>query len=204
MSVSGPGRGAAGGPPNCSKALLGAVLILVTGAAMGCEGPAPRERFTSRTLDTADQPEVLQAAEAIFTREFGRVRVDRARGRIESEPLEYQAQRDTGAMRELVGGESTLRRIGTCVVQREGDAVIARVRVDVQRRDTERREVQTSVMAMQGDRLTDRPQDVERGREVSTGQQEVWTPVRRDDALERAILEELRNQFAPAQAATEP
>lgn len=174
------------------------VLLVAALQLIGCESTARVEPMAARSVDSTDVAEVLRAAETILHRQFGQLSIDRSRGKIVTLPVEFESSRDTGAAREVVGAPSRMRRMATCFVQRQGDQIVARCRVDVERRDTDRRDVQVAVMDTNSDRLTDTPNytAADRGAGRTGPQNEVWTHVRRDGVLERAILDELRNQFA--------
>ncbi|MBK8915782.1 MAG: hypothetical protein IPM64_14510 [Phycisphaerales bacterium] len=174
---------------------LSAVGLLL---AAGCAGGPASGGYLSRTIDADDEAVVLASASRIVARELGSAAVDRARGEVRSSPAEVTARRETGAPRELVGGASTLRRTCSLLVGRSGGSVVARVRVDVERRDTQRGQVQSSVMGMNEGRLGDTPSTEASWESDPRG--EIWTRVGRDSSLERAILEELRNEFAPVGA----
>ncbi len=168
-------------------------------AASGCTGPVEEMRATSRVIENADVEEVFFAARAILEREFGRVQVDRAGGRIVSIPVEYMATRASGTARDLIRAPSTLRRVATFVMAPREGGVLARLRVDVERQDTAAREA----VRMQEARLSDSPAytPIERDAATTAGQNMVWTRLRRDTALERALLEELQERFAPPETA---
>jgi hypothetical protein len=71
----------------------------------------------------------------------------------------------------------------------------ARLRVDIERRDTERQ----ALMQPRSYRLGDTPGQetpIEADAATTSEQNTVWTRVRRDRKLERALLDELRDQFA--------
>lgn len=179
---------------------LGSIALLV---AAGCTGPAEEVRATSRVIENVDSEEVFLAAQAILQREFGRVQADRAGGRIVTVPVEYTATTASGTARDLVRAPSTLRRVATFLMTPREGGVVARLRVDVQRQDTAVRETARGG----GDgRLSDSPAytPIERDAATTAGQNVVWTPLRRDTALERALLEELQERFAPPETAPAP
>lgn len=161
----------------------------------GCMDSATMEAEQQRVIRDAEPEEVLTAAAAVLQREFGRVKVDRAAGRITTGPVEFSTERESGTARDLYRGRSTMRRIAQFGVARSGGQTVARLRVDVERRDTERQ----AVMRPRTYRLTDNPGQetpVDDDAATTAEQNSVWTRVRRDRTLERAILDELREQFA--------
>ena len=163
----------------------------LTGCARGLEAPG----YTTRLIDSADRDQVLQAAEVVLRREFGRLTVDREQRRIESDPVEYTSVRDSGTARDLVGARSRMRRIARFVAVRRGKGSLARLRIDLERQDT----AQRAASPPDAYRLSDSPAytPIERDAATTRRQNTVWTKVRRDQRLERALLDELRELFAP-------
>jgi hypothetical protein len=171
---------------------------------LGCTADTLRvEEHQERVIEGADADLVLAAALPLFQREFGRVQVDRLARRIVTQPVEFTTERESGTARDLYRGKSTMRRKADFLVGRRGGAIVARLKVDVERRDTERQ----VVLRPRPQRLGDSP-----GQETAletdgatTGEQNaVWTRVRRDRRLERELLDELRDQCARLTAAVEP
>ncbi len=161
----------------------------------GCADTGTVQALQQRVIDDADPDEVLVAATTILQREFGRCRVDASSRRITTTPIEFTTERESGTARDLYRGRSTMRRSAQLYVARTGGQTVARIRVDVERRDTERQ----TIMQPQGHRLSDNPGQetpIETDAATTAQQNTVWTYVRRDRTLERAILDELREQFA--------
>ena len=172
------------------------LTLMLAGLPAGC-GPSEslRARPQQRVVDAADPDAVLAAAAVILQREFGHVQIDRIGRRIVTAPAEFTTARDSGTARDLYGGRSTMRHIGTLDVGRRDGKVVVRLRIDVQRRDTARQRA----MHPRGHRLSDTPgaeTPITRDAATTERQNTVWTHVRRDRTLERALLEELREQFA--------
>lgn len=181
--------------------LAGWVMVL------GCADRGVIEGQAQRVVPSAAPDEVLAAATTILQREFGRVRVEPGTRQITAGPVEFTTERDSGTARDLVRGRSTMRRQATFSVGRSGGETVARLRIDVERRDTERQ----AVFRPQTHRLSDTPgQETPIFADAATTSEQntVWTPIRRDRALERALLDELREHFArrtaPAEPAPEP
>ena len=86
-------------------------------------------------------------------------------------------------------------RIAHFAVAERGEDTVARLRIDIERQDTTRQE------AFQPDRhrISDAPGQtaIERDAATTTRQNTVWTFVKRDRRLERTLLAELEEQFAP-------
>jgi len=177
--------------PRIALPVLVLAALGLTGCARGLEAPG----YTTRLIETADPDRVLQAAEVVLRREFGRLTVDREQRRIESDPLEYTSARDSGTARDLVGARSRMRRVARFVAARRGSGSLARLRIDLERQDT----AQRAASPPDAYRLSDSPAytPIERDAATTRRQNTVWTKVRRDQRLERALLDELRELFAP-------
>lgn len=179
-----------------ARALCVAVLGLVLWG--GCtDAGAVRAAPAQRVIADAGPEAVLAAAASLLQREFGRVRVDPDARRIVTVPAEFTTGSASGSVRDLYGGRSTMRRVATFDVAQRAGATVARLRIDVERLDTARQRV----MHPRGYRLSDAPgEDTPVARDAATTEEQntVWTRVRRDRSLERALLEELRARFEPA------
>ncbi len=164
----------------------------------GCES-ASRSAVTTagleqRALGDAPPEAVLAEALAILKREFGRAKVDVETRSIETGYVEYSTSRESGAARDLVGGRSVMRRKAVCIIGRRGEVTVARMRIDVERRDTE----QQSITQPRGAPFGDSPGQqsaIDRDAATTTSQGIVWTPVRRDFQLEKQLLAELQEKF---------
>jgi hypothetical protein len=176
------------------------VLIGLGGCAEGTTTVGvPRER----AIRDVDPDRVLTEAAVILQREFGRVHVDRAARRIMTVPVEYTTERESGTARDLVRGRSVMRRTANFNVGQRGGAAIARLQIDIERKDTERQ----TVMQPRGHRLGDTPGEetpIDRDAATSERQNTVWTQVRRDTKLETALLAELQDRCARLTADSEP
>ncbi len=171
-------------------ALTALTLIGLTGCAVERE----RVGFTAREINDAAPEEVLAAAKPVLQREFGRMRYEPSRGRLVCGPSEYVSTTGTGTLSDVYHGRTTLRRTATFATGTRGPNAIARLRVDVERRDTERR----PMTVREGSRLSDAPgySAVETDAATTASQNEVWTFIRRDTQLESALLAEVQSQFA--------
>ncbi|MBK9120217.1 MAG: hypothetical protein IPM18_11540 [Phycisphaerales bacterium] len=169
---------------------------LVLSCLSGCAGGDRVAEMRQRTIPEATPSEVVEAVGLLLKREFGRVAVDRERGRVETAPVEYVTARESGTARDLYRGRSVMRRRATCVVGRSAGQTVAWLRIDVERRDTERQ----AAMQPRAHRLGDSPGQltpIDDDAATTVSQNAVWTFVRRDAELERALLDELRTYFAP-------
>ena len=88
-----------------------------------------------------------------------------------------------------------MRRTAKLTVAQQGDRVVARVRVDVERKDTSRVSAQGHSFNPSGDSPgVDTP--INRDAATTEQQNTLWTHVKRDFSLERSILDELRERMA--------
>jgi hypothetical protein len=120
------------------KRILLLAAMLGLGVWAGCSEAARVTAQQQRVLENASPDEVLAAAAGILQREFGRITIDRAARRITTVPVEYTTQRESGTVRDLYRGRSTMRRVAQFDVGRAAGQTVARLRVDIERRDTER------------------------------------------------------------------
>lgn len=179
--------------------LIVAMLVVVA----GCHDVSRVRASEQRVVKDATPEEVLTEAAVVLQREFGRVNVDRANLRITTVPAEYMTVHDSGTARDLYRGRSTMRRLATFTVSRHQGSPVARLRINVERQDT----VRQQVMQPRGHRLSDTPgQETPIDHDAATTHEQntVWTHVRRDTNLERALLEELRERIARRVTGTEP
>ena len=171
------------------------VLFLSTIIWTGCTANLDTRRFQTSVIRGTTPEEAFQTAQVIMRREFGPILADASAGRIDALPSEYQTSSDSGTARDLYRGRSTMRRSAHFSVHRHAQGAIARLRIDIERQDTERQE------AFQADRqrLGDSPSQTPIERDAATTMQQntVWTFVRRDTRLERALLSELQEKLAP-------
>jgi len=181
------------------------VIATMLAALVGLTGCAEQDLVYSqqeRVIPNSDPNQTLLVAATILQREFGRLNVDADARRIETSPVEFTTQRESGTARDLYRGRSTMRRKATMTIAQRGETTVARLRVDVERLDTHRQ----TVMHPRGYRLTDNPgaeTPIYADAATSEEQNTVWTRVRRDRRLERALLEELREQMARSAAGSE-
>ncbi|MGE0478837.1 MAG: hypothetical protein AB7Q17_00065 [Phycisphaerae bacterium] len=174
-------------------------MLIAAALAAGCAQVGDLAAYHTRRIDLADRDAVLLEAGEILKREFGRVTFDRDAGRITTAPVVFDNARDSFRSADLVGARSTWRRVGVFVAEPVRDGTAARLRIDVEREDTTPR----VAFDPPSDRWTDLPRHTAIQHDAATGapQNVVWTRVRRDEPMERAILDELRNRLTPA---TEP
>lgn len=171
-----------------------AVLMLAVLLAAGCADDRDARQFQMRIVD-ADADTVLAAAEVALKREFLRLNVDRSARRITSEPEEFTTVSDSGTSRDIIRAGTSMRRIAICSVSpRSPSSSLMRLRIDVQRQDTARRSAVTPPEQRLGDAPAYTP--LERDAATTRDQNTVWTFVRRDRQLERALLEQVQDLFA--------
>ena len=177
---------------------LAPMLLCLLGCGQGME----TRTFQARMIRGTSPDDVLLVAQKVLGREFGRLEIAPGTRRIVSQPVEYQTSSESGTARDLYGGRSTMRRIAHFAVAKRGDGSIARLRIEVERMDTARRE---AFRPDQG-RISDAPSQtpIERDAATTTRQNTVWTFVKRDRRLERAFLAELQEQFTPEPEEIQP
>lgn len=173
-----------------------AILILAGVAGLfGCSAPGGDARAYRRVvLDDATPEAVFAEAVGLLRREFGSLEIDSQRLEAVTGGAAYEARNNSGAARDLYGGTSTMRRQATLKVASSGPRTIASLRIDLQRRDDDRRDA----FLASDSRLTDAPgyTPIERDAARSVSQNTTWTSVGRDGELERALLDELSERFA--------
>jgi hypothetical protein len=162
----------------------------------GCADTASFSAQQQRVIRDADPDAVLTAAAIILKREFGRARVDGATRQIMTSPVEFTTRQDSGTARDLYGAPTTMRRTAVFSVVERGESALVRLRIEVERQDT----IRQAVMQPRSHRLSDAPghqTPIDEDAATTHQQNTVWTRVRRDTKLERALLDELREQFEP-------
>lgn len=174
------------------------ICLLVT----GCAGGADTRRFQSRAIPDASPDAVFNAARVVLHREFGALDAQPAHRTIVSQPVNYQTNSASGSARDLYRGQSAMRQIAHCRVEQRGPAAVLMLRIEIQRQDTERGRVASRDSET---RLSDAPSytPIERDAATTESQNTVWTFVRRDTTLERELLTEVQDQFAPEAAASQ-
>jgi len=175
---------------------IATLSVMVSLAALaGCSQNMENRRFQTRIIHGATPDDVYQAALVILRREFGKLIIDAPARQIVSAPAEYRTSSGSGTARDFYGGGSTMRNTAHFSVGRKGDGAVARLRVDIERKDTARQEA----FQLEHHRVSDAPGQtpIERDAATSTKQNTVWTFVKRDRRLERGLLMELQEQFAP-------
>ncbi len=190
------------------RALIVAPLFVSAACLTGCSenGESTHDRASLRSRSWAQTrlpntpPDVaFDSATHAMGQWFRVAEADRATGLIHAEPEEYEQEGGTGRIRDAaIGYRNRMRRLATLLVQEAGSGSIVRCRVSVQRLDTADHRV-----FQQNDEFGDVPNDtpIEREAGVSPQQDRVWTEMPRDRALERQILNLIRDR-ATDQAAT--
>jgi hypothetical protein len=166
--------------------------LLLTGCSRGIE----KQQYLLRVISGAEPEEVFLAAQVILRREFGPLKSEQESRRLTSRPVEFRTSSDSGTARDLYGGRSTMRRTAHFVASSRGEEAVARLRIEIEREDTARQAV---FQPDRDRRLSDSPSQtaIERDAATSTRQNSVWTYVKRDRRLERALLAELQEKLAP-------
>ena len=171
-------------------ALLPSVIVL-----SGCTQLTPATGQQSRLIEGTRAEQVMQVAARMLQRDFGRVHVNTEALTIETEPVEFTTQRESGTARDFYRGSSTMRRVAYFSVGPTTKDTVARLRIDIERRDTER----VAHTPLPAHTLGDLPNTTPIQRDAATTERQntVWTFVRRDRQMERSLLDELASAFAP-------
>lgn len=173
---------------------------------LGCATSEPVTDFSGRAIPGATIDEIYIAGREVLSQEFDRIAAaDPVTRRIETAPEEFSTRRDSGTARDLYRNTTRMRRYATLVVDDRGGQPVARVRVDVERQDTDRAEQLQRPYV----RFTDYPHEetpVERDAATTQRQNVLWSKVRRDRELETQLLNQLtrRLESGPAPAAGTP
>lgn len=168
-------------------------IIALLSILTGCTEGLTARSFQSRMIPSVEPAELFEQGALIMRREFRRVTLNRDSLTIVAQPRRYTGTRDSGTASGLVGVPSTMRRTATMRVRKRGSTTVAELRIDIEREDTRRR-----LVFHQESRLSDSPSytPIQRDAATTEGQNAVWTLVRRDRPLERALLNELRDWAA--------
>lgn len=179
-------------------ALFGGLVLGVVGCG---DAPLALEPMQQRVVEAPNTQALMAEALVVLRRDFGRAQIDSAAQTITTAPVEFSTQRDSGTTRDLYGGRSSMRRIATFQAGRRGDAIVARVRVDIERRET--RQNLRSTMDYHGP-FSDTPGEntpITQDAATSASQNSTWVKTRRDSTMERQILTELTEYFDRRSAA---
>lgn len=169
------------------------VVFLVGCAARNAES----RRFLSREISNASPEEVFRVSRDALEREFGGVRADVYSRTLETDPIPYDGDGGSGDLRSLYGGAATMRQSAELLVAERGAGAVARIMVSVEREDT-RYQGYRPVSETAQPAGTPSPSAIERDDAATLPEQnQVWTFVRRNRALERALLAEIQDAFAP-------
>jgi len=179
------------------------VLVVLGGLTVGCSDARPSDSIDTRRSATGDWTQVrlpntppeagFNAGLYAMQQWFRVTETDPQRGVIQSAPSEYEQKGGTGRIRDAaIGFRNRMRRIGAIVVQEVGDGCIVKCKVAVQRLDTADHRVFRSNQQF-GDVPNETPIQQEAG--VSPRQEQVWTDMPRDRALERQILDVVQNRL---------
>lgn len=146
-------------------------------------------------------PEAFTAARQVFREYFAIAEADPGTGVIRSRPREISPAGSRERVRDVFTATPNRRReVAELRLIADGPGLIASVHVMTQRLDTSERR---AFRPQTGD---DRPGNVaamERETSAGPGRTEEWVDVSRNVALEREILDHLRERLAPA-GATRP
>ncbi len=157
-------------------------VLLAAGLAGGCQA----EPYRFRPLGRVGYGEAFQASEAALAQHFTIASADPATGWIICRPKAVQAPADR------LLGSSPARQVARMQLRREGDEVLADLRVELQRQDVGAgRAMQVPTVDTQ---LPTRTPAQESAALPESDQR--WETTQRDVALERAILADVLRRLA--------
>ncbi|MCK6456663.1 MAG: hypothetical protein L6Q92_09070 [Phycisphaerae bacterium] len=184
-----------------------ATAILAGILSVGCD-PAdrradiPRAGWTSQRIEAGSEADVFEAARFAVSQWF---RINEARpseGMITTYPNETEERGGTGRIRDdAIGYRNRIRRLATVRVRKTGAGVATECVVVRERLDT------SDMRVFETNRqFNDVPNQTQISGEGATSarQNEVWTEVGRDRALERDILRAIRDRLAQPQRSAAP
>lgn len=175
-----------------------AVLAVLTGCSDARPGAridrASTADWSQIKLPDAAAPLAYDAGMYAMRQWFRLAETDPERGLIQSAPGEYEQKGGTGRIRDAaLGFKNRMRRTGTLLVQDFGGGCIVKCKVAVQRLDTADHRAFRSNQQFE-DVPNQTPIQQEAG--VNPSQDQVWTDMPRDHALERQILDIVRDRLA--------
>ncbi len=178
----------------CGCLALGG-LILVAGCGERMTG------FASVRLTDVERDDVFAAGiRALRSQGFRIAEADEELYQIETRPLESIYRGRTDRLSEAaVKLPSRVRRIARVHIRQTKSGVLARCRVELQRRDTAQRGM---FLRQREFGAVPRETPIEQGEGMTTSQTTVWTDLRRDRAAERGILQAIREHLARKSTAT--
>lgn len=171
--------------------------------AVGCSDADPLELNAgrdagamSRYLPDVPVDRAFDAGVYAMRQWFHRVDRRPVEGLVRGLTTEYTQAGGTERIRDAIGFRNRMRRTGTLTVRPRGGGCVLTCRIDRQRLDTADHRV-----FRQNEELNDLPNrtPLERDAGLSADQEQVWTSMPRDRALERQTLD-----LAATRAATTP
>jgi hypothetical protein len=174
------------------RALRIAVLSLIAGA-VGCTEAAPGSR---RVLGRVDYQHAFDTSREVMSQFFSVEEADARSGRIRSRP------RPVEEGRYRITSPMPARQIATLQLWREGELVLARVAVLVQRQGSDAYRSFASDQENYRRRPGRTPADLDAA--TTPEQNEIWQTLRYEHRLERTILEQIARSLAPPTVEEEP
>ena len=178
-------------PVRLSSVFLAAFLFA------GC-ADRPRlepEQFRSMPMGEASYKTAFATSLNVMREYFSIGRTDDAIGRIEARPEMFNKTEPGTRLSEQHTAEKPYRRTAVLKVRSNEGEIWADIRVQEERRDT-RAYRQFSRLRAPDDNFVSTPIDEETATDVE--EEEVWTVVRQDRALEREILMRIHDRLAAA------
>ena len=166
-----------------------ATWMLVAVAAVSLLAGCQPSGYSSQPLGQVSYVQAFGAGQAALGRHFAIESADPAEGTITGKPKSFRAGRDR------LLGDSPAQRLATMRITQKGDQVYAEVRVSIQRQDVEALRHMRPVTV--DNELPGRT-PAQESAAVTANQDQAWQTTARDEALERAILNDLVNALAGA------
>lgn len=183
------------------KAALLVSCATALAASIGCASSSQIDAYQSRLIVGASAEQLLPEAQAVMMHEFPRVQVNPATRKLEADPVAFTTHSESGTLSDVYRGSASMRRKATIFLTPASTGTLVKARVEVERQDTDRERAMREQQAPDYNRLgNDTPTytAIQRDAATTPRQNAVWTFVRRDYQLERAMLDELERRVAPA------
>lgn len=169
-------------------------VIVAACPAVGCSDmndpleldPARGSGAMSRHLPGVSTEQAFDAGVHAMRQWFHRLDQRPVEGLVKGMPTEYTQAGGTERIRDSIGFRNRMRRIGTLSIRPRGGGCVVSCRIDRQRLDTADHRV-----FRQNEERNDLPNrtPLERDAGLNADQEQVWTDMQRDRALERQTLD---------------
>lgn len=170
-------------------------MLLLLLAVAGCTPTTERPRGQVVQLGAVEYAAAFEAGLAAMREQFAIEKQDSQSGEIFAKPVVYSSDDPSERLStSLTGAKVQLRRKAWLRLNRSPAAVLAEVRVDIERRDTENYQMYEGTLASEDLRMRTPAERREVGA-MGTEQREVWTFIRRDLRTEEILIRALREHI---------